>query len=145
MTKHKSLLSLTFLALFSSFAYALLTVPQTSYSNTNTSQASPLNSTMADDRAPIRVRGKGRAFATRGGRGGRGGPRGGRNAVKIAPQLPRDGGSPIAFHMSTLHDANSTTDDTILTFTQVRTTHHASHNITARQKHVKNVYGGLNS
>ena len=142
MAKHKSLLPLTFLALFSSFADALLTVPQTEYYNTNTSKTSPPYSTMADNRAPIRVRGRGRAFAARGGRGG---PRGGRNAAEIAPQLPRDGGSPIASHLSTLHDASSTTDDTILEFTQVRNAHLAYRNITVRQKHVENVCGGLNN
>ncbi len=96
---------------------------------------------MADAQFPIRGHGRGHAFAQRGGRGA---PRGGRNAVNL-PQPPRDGGSPIATHLSTLHDASSTTDDTIELFAQVRTTHQASHSITARQKHVENVCCGLNS
>ena len=53
--------------------------------------------------------------------------------------------SPIASHWSTLHDANSTTDETTELFTQVRSTHRASHSITVRQKHVENVCGGLDS
>jgi len=97
---------------------------------------------MADARAPNLGRGRGRTFAPRGGRGG---PRGGRNAMELVLQLPRDGGSPIASRLSTLHDANSTTDDTIDTFVQGRSTHHAFHIITVRQKQVENVCGGLNS
>jgi hypothetical protein len=135
MTKQKSLLSFAFLALFGSLTHAVLIVPQPEHFNTNTSQTSPLNSTMSDARALIRARGRRQAFALRGGR----------NAVEIAPRLPRDGGSPIASYLSTLHDANSTTDYTITTFTQVRPTDHASHSITVRQKHVNNVCGGLNS
>jgi hypothetical protein len=95
---------------------------------------------MSNAQAPIRGHGRGRAFA----RGGRGAPRGGRNAINL-PEPPRDGGSPIASHLSTLHDASFTTDDTIELFTQVILTHQPSHNITVRQKHVENVCGGLNS
>ncbi len=118
MAKHKSLLSFAILALFSLFVHALPLVPQPCHYNTDTIQASPHESTMADAKAPIRARGKGRAFAFRGGRGG---PRGGRNAVEVVPRPPHDGGSPIAPHMSTLHDTNSTTDDTIETFAHVLT------------------------
>jgi hypothetical protein len=120
MAKRKSLISFVVLALFSSCVHALLLVPQADHFNTNTIQTSPPDSAMAYARAPIRARGRGRAFAFRGGRGG---PKGGRNAVEIVPQPPRDGGSPIVPHMSTLHDAKSTTDDTIVTFTRVRPMH----------------------
>jgi hypothetical protein len=95
---------------------------------------------MADTRAFNRGRGRARIIALKGGRGG---PRGGRNAVELHP--PREGGSPIASHMSTLHDANSTTDDTIDIFVQVRPLHKAFHSITVRQRHVENICGGLNS
>jgi len=68
---------------------------------------------------------------------------GGRNAVELGPRLVQDGGSPMATHRSALHGANSTTDDIIDTFIQVMWLHHASHNITVRQRHVENVGGGL--
>ncbi len=71
--------------------------------------------------------------------GGRGNPRDGRNAVELGPRLAQNIGSPIATHRSTLHDVNSTTDDTIDTLIQVMPSYHASHNITVRQRHVENV------
>jgi len=95
---------------------------------------------MADDRAPIRIRGRGRALDPRGGRGP---PKGGRNAVVLSLRLAPLSGSPIATHRSTLHDINSITDDTIDTSIQVRSSHHASHSITVRQRLVENVCGGL--
>jgi hypothetical protein len=97
---------------------------------------------MADVRAPNRGRGRGRNFDPKGGRGG---PKGGNNAVELILQPPRDGGSPMASHLSTLNDANSTNDDTIDTFVKVRPSHYSFHSITVRQKHVENVCGVLDS
>ena len=138
MAKHNLLISITFLALLSTFANTVL---QSEANNTHsTFHIIPTTPTMANAQAPTRGHGRGRAF----GRGGRGAPRGGRNAAN--PQEPtRDGGSPRTSHLSTLHDASSTTDDTIELFTQVKLTHQASHSITVSQKHVENVCEGLNS
>ena len=138
MAKHNLLVFVTFLTLFSTFTTETLTVRQSEANNTHlTFYTVPTNSTMSNAQAPIRGHGRGRALA----RGGRGVPGGGRNL----PEPPRDGGSPIASHLSTVHDANSSTDDTIELFTQVISTHQASHSITVRQKHVENSYEGLNS
>jgi hypothetical protein len=141
MAKHNLLISVTFLALLSTFANTTLPVLQSEANNTHsTFHIIPTTPTMSNAQAPIRGHDRGRAFI----RGGRGAPRGGRNAVN-PPEPPRDGGSPITAHLSTLHDASPTTDDTIELFTQVKLTHHSSHSITVRQKHVENVCGGLNS
>jgi hypothetical protein len=97
---------------------------------------------MADARALIRARGKGRVFAFRGGRGG---PRGGRNTVEVVPRPPHDGGSQIAPHLSTLHDTNSTSEDIIETFTEVLTLHLilAFHCITVVLAHEKKMDADL--
>ena len=106
----KSLLAIAFLAFFYIIAYT--PVPQFEHHNTHTIHLRPLNLTIADARVSIRIRGIESAFDPRGGRGT---PRGGRNAVKLGSRLAQDSGPPIATHRSTLHDANSTTDDTINT------------------------------
>jgi len=110
MTKFKSLLPIAILALLSSYAHTLFALQYDIYI-THITQTLPSNLTMADVRAPNRGRGRARTIALKGGRGGL---RGGRNAVELRP--PREGGSPIASLMSTLHYANSTTGDTIVTF-----------------------------
>ncbi len=141
LTKHKLLVSITFLALFSTFANSTLPALQSETNSTHTIfHTIPTTPTMANGQAPIRGHGRGRALA----RGGRGAPTGGRHVGNL-PKPPRGGGSPIASHLSTLHDASNTTDDTIELFTQIILTHQASHSITVRQKHVENVCGGLNS
>jgi len=133
MTNFKSLLSLPFLDLFSIIVYSL-PVSHPGNHNTHTTHQRPSILTMAYARAPMRIRERGREFTPWGGRGI---PRGGaRNAVELVPRL-------IATHMSTLHDGNSTTDDTLDASVQVMPTHHAFHNTTVRQKHVENVCGGL--
>jgi hypothetical protein len=141
MAKHNLLVFVTFLTLFSTFTNKTLTVQQSEANNTHlTFHTVPTTTTMSNSQDPIRGHGRGRALA----RGGRGVPRGGRNTVNL-PEPPRDGGSPIASHLSTVQDANSSTDDTIELFTQVISTHPASHIITVRQKHVENSCEGLNS
>ena len=141
MTKHNLLISITFLALFSTFAHKASPVLSAKHNNAHTTPHTVLTiPTMTDAQAPIRGHGRGRAIT----REGRGAPRGGRNAVNL-PQPPREGGSLITSHLPTLHDANPTTDDTIELFTQVIPTHQAPHSITVRQKHVENACEGLNS
>ena len=121
-----------FLALFNNIAH---TVPVPATTNHTHSSCDRLPHTrMADAWIPIRNRKRGRAFANTGGHGL---PRGGRNVVEPRPRLVLDGGSPIATHMSTLSDANSSTDDTIDIFIQVLPISYASHNIIVRQKHVE--------
>jgi len=129
------------LALINSIAHTLY-VPHHDNSITHSIHTLPSSLTIINARALICVRGRGRAFAPKCGRGDL---RGGRNAVALVHQHSRYGCSPIATHISTLHDANSTIGDTIATFVQVMPTHHAFYIITARQKRVENVFGGLNS
>ena len=137
MGNFKSLLAIAFLAFFYIIAYT--PVLQFEHNNTHTMHLLTFNLTIADDRASFRIRGRGGAFDPRGGRGT---STDGRNAVELGPRLAQDNGFPIATYRSTLHNANSTTFDTIDTLIQAMPSHHASHNITVRLRHVENGCGG---
>jgi hypothetical protein len=67
-------------------------------------------------------------------REGRGPPRGGRNAVDPTnAQAATKESSPIASRLSNLLYNNSTTDDTLALFSQVKQKHSAYYNITESQ------------
>jgi len=121
-----------FLALFSNKAHNVLVPSTTNHTHSSCDQLS--HTRMADAWFSIRNRMRGRAFVNKGGRGL---PRVVRSVVKHRPRPTPDGGSPIATHMSTLHDANSTADEIIDIFIHVMPISHASHIITVKQKHVE--------
>jgi len=89
---------------------------------------------MADSWMPICNKGRDRAPFNKGGRGP---PRGGRSAVDpmVAKAVTREG-TPIASRLSISLDSNSTTDDALALFSQVKHKHPAHHSITVSPEHV---------